>query len=512
MKTAYSYVRLSSKRQTKGSGEQRQMARAIEICEENGWTLADKTFSDLGVSAFTGSNRLKGDLGNFISLAKKHQLGDSPILILEQFDRFSRQDIDESEPAILDLLKSGVDIHVAFTGKTFTRESTKDMLSRIEILVSLKAAFDYSANLSKRIKGANVALRKRLKNGEIIRHRNTPLYYSFDADKKQYVQNEKAAIAKRVIDEYLKGKTMYGVATLLNNEDIPRIGYSKTVKWEVMNVKNILSNPSICGALRDNPNFYSEPLTDKATFDKIQTLLRGARNNKGRHSSTFINIFRGLARCPDCGGAFAIYSDYINRRTGKPHNQPYRYFRCTGVANGTKCGNKHAMNVWDIEEEFFAMFMKQDPETVFEATDTEIHQTEINNIDKQLDTISKRISKLLALDDDMESDEIKARYQGLKKEKETLMARKQELSTNAIDKAVLSEMAINFREVLEAMDFDILTDAVNKLHEKLQDPELRLKLRMMLPSIISKMEINTKARELTIYDLNKTPIYTTFTH
>jgi hypothetical protein len=173
--------------------------------------------------------------------------------------------------------------------------------------------------------------------------------------------------------------------------------------------------------LYDNPNFYSEPLTDKNTFEKIQTLLRSAKKNKGRHSSTFINIFRGLCRCPVCGGSIAIYSDYINRRTGQPHKHPYRYFRCTGVANGTQCKNKHAMNVKDIEDEFFAIFLKQDPEAVYNSANPK-NENEIIAIDKQLDTLSKKISKLLVLDIDL--TELQDTLSGLKKEKDTLLARK----------------------------------------------------------------------------------------
>jgi hypothetical protein len=152
-------------------------------------------------------------LAIFIELAKEKKLGDFPVLIIEQFDRFSRQDIDESEPAILDLLKTGVDIHVAFTNKTFTKESTKDLASRIEILLSLKAAFDYSENLSKRIKSANVTLKSKINAGEVMKQRNTPNYYSFDTDKKQYVQNDKSKIVKHIIKEFISGKTLYSIHT-----------------------------------------------------------------------------------------------------------------------------------------------------------------------------------------------------------------------------------------------------------------------------------------------------------
>src|SRR5436190_1301403 len=122
MKTAYSYVRLSSKGQIEGTGAQRQMSKPSAICKDHGWILSPKSFKDLGVSAHKGDNRLKGDLSTFIQLAKEKKLGKEPVLLLEAFDRYSRQDIDESEPALLELLKMGVDVHIAFSNKTFTAD------------------------------------------------------------------------------------------------------------------------------------------------------------------------------------------------------------------------------------------------------------------------------------------------------------------------------------------------------------------------------------------------------
>ncbi len=174
MKTAHSYVRLSRKNQIKGSGAERQLAKPEAICQANGWSLSDKTF--WFNIAWKGKNRLKGDLATFIGLIKNGKLAAKSVLILEAFDRFSRQDIDESEPAILDLLKAGCDIHVAYANKTFTKDSTKNLVDRIEILVSLKAAHDYSQNLSKRIKDHRAIKARRMQGGEILRHHNAPRY------------------------------------------------------------------------------------------------------------------------------------------------------------------------------------------------------------------------------------------------------------------------------------------------------------------------------------------------
>lgn len=156
IENAYSYIRLSSKKQLRGTGEHRQSTRAEAICEQMGWQLSPLTFQDLGVSAFTGKNRLTGALAEFIRLAKTGKLSPNPVLILEAWDRFSRQDLDESEKAVLELLRSGVAIHIGFGNRTFTRASTKDLAARVEILVAMKGAFDYSANLSRRVKTPNL--------------------------------------------------------------------------------------------------------------------------------------------------------------------------------------------------------------------------------------------------------------------------------------------------------------------------------------------------------------------
>jgi PBP1b-binding outer membrane lipoprotein LpoB len=74
-------------------------------------------------------------------------------------------------------------------------------------------------------------------------------------------------------------------------------------------------------------------------------------------------------------------------------------------------------------------------------------------------------------------------------------------------------MAINFKRLyadlmIEQPDIDDkYSDALAKLREKLQDPELRLKLRMMLPSIISKINFDTIRNEFEIFDVSGKPLY-----
>lgn len=92
--------------------------------------------------------------------------------VIESLDRFSRQDIDSSEPAIINLLKAGVAIHVKFTGQTFTKASTIELGDRIVIMVALKSAFTYSQQLSERVTAAKNRKLARLENGEAVNIRD----------------------------------------------------------------------------------------------------------------------------------------------------------------------------------------------------------------------------------------------------------------------------------------------------------------------------------------------------
>ncbi len=67
MATAYSYVRFSSKKQSKGDSLRRQREWAETYCAEHGHTL-DRSLKleDLAISSFKGKNAETGALGLFL--------------------------------------------------------------------------------------------------------------------------------------------------------------------------------------------------------------------------------------------------------------------------------------------------------------------------------------------------------------------------------------------------------------------------------------------------------------
>ncbi|MSU61256.1 MAG: recombinase family protein [Pedosphaera sp.] len=517
MRTAYSYVRLSSKRQTKdtSTGQTRQLERAAAICKEKGWHLSPKTFLDLGVSGYKGENRLQGSLAKFIKLAKEGKLGEQPVLLLEGFDRFSRQNIDKAEPAFVDLLKSGVDIHVSLTNKTFTKEHTKELLSRVEILVSIKQAHDFSALLSSRIKSTQELRDRKIRSGQVIRTCNVPRYYAFDDAAKTYIQTPAADIVKRIIKDYLDGNSLYRISQTLNTEQIPCIGYKARVKWSRMTIRGILQTEALYGIHKGNEAFFKDPICDKDTFDRIRVLLKQNSGNRGRFGSDFVNMFRGIAKCPVCKGSMSAGVQFINSKTGKAKKEPYRYFRCSSVSNSIPCTNRHNFNLKEIETEFFAVFMQQDPEAVFRQNDDGANQKEITRTQTELDKVSKKIKTLLE-DDDL--SEVKAKLQELRKQRQSLNTKLQGLQLNRSAQVVRMENIVDFKRLLAAVKkpTETFTTAdkmnfekgISSLEQKLKNNAIRMKVRNILPSIISRIDFNAVKGWWKVYDLNGKDIYT----
>src|SRR5215207_4053079 len=97
MRLAISYLRFSTGEQAKGDSQRRQWSTARAYAAENKLEIID-TLKDLGVSAFRGKNRIKGALGQLLSLAESGELQRRGItdLIVEALDRLSRDEIDEA--------------------------------------------------------------------------------------------------------------------------------------------------------------------------------------------------------------------------------------------------------------------------------------------------------------------------------------------------------------------------------------------------------------------------------
>ena len=163
---AYSYQRFSTPEQSAGDSLRRQTQLAEELCKRRGWHL-DTTLvrPDKGVSAFRGGN-LNANLGEFLSCVQRGVVKPGSVLIVESFDRISREGIDRGYDTIKGILKAGIGI-ATLSPERFFDESATRSLSRgaLEILMILERACEESEMKSRRVLAAWEAKRNALYQG-----------------------------------------------------------------------------------------------------------------------------------------------------------------------------------------------------------------------------------------------------------------------------------------------------------------------------------------------------------
>lgn len=97
---AYSYIRFSHPDQRRGNSLRRQLNRSHRYCEQKRLRL-DNTIQDLARSAFHNAHTVTGNLGAFLTLVRAGDIKPGSYLLIESFDRLSR---DEFWPAF-DLIR-----------------------------------------------------------------------------------------------------------------------------------------------------------------------------------------------------------------------------------------------------------------------------------------------------------------------------------------------------------------------------------------------------------------------
>ena len=146
MKTAYSFIRWSTKRQSRESSDsnRRQTKSAQDWCQDNGYTLSNQVFIGAGESGYKASHlKVKdgiaiGALARFIEAVEQKKIIPNSVLCVDSVDRWSRQEILDALEPFTKLLNLGIGI--VFTGsplkKLISREAIKKDPSIINWLIN----------------------------------------------------------------------------------------------------------------------------------------------------------------------------------------------------------------------------------------------------------------------------------------------------------------------------------------------------------------------------------------
>lgn len=333
LRRAVSYLRFSTPEQAKGSSEARQMALTLEHCKNEGLELFEK-FHDRGRSAYRGNHRKKGRFGDFMRAVEEGTFPRGTVLIVESFDRLSREQVTVALQQFLTLINDhGIEIHVVADGRRpgiYTKENL-DTHSLFLAIIEMSRAFGESERKGQLTSGAWDRLRSSGKpvgkNGgrPMGKHPSWLLWKRGQWE----VMKERAAVVRRIFELAVKQRLgRYEIAVRLVAEQAPHWGTGSF--WTASGVKRALDNPAVAGRLEPrrskNPNArvienYYPVLLPYDEYLEAQRVIRARASGGGRPRKIHQEaLLTGITWARSC----RVHRGFSQQRSGK-HQLTYSY-------------------------------------------------------------------------------------------------------------------------------------------------------------------------------------------
>jgi DNA invertase Pin-like site-specific DNA recombinase/chaperonin cofactor prefoldin len=501
---------------------------AQSVCADKGWTLVDLP-PDEGMSGFKGINKVKGTLGTFLKRVKAGEIKQGSVLIIEKMDRFSRNEIDLVIPDFLNLLQSNVEIFSCVDNTHYTlADIRKNGMLLNYAVMAMAMANDYSKSLGSRIKKATDIKLAQCRNGlKMNMGPWMPNWVDFIGNPKQpgdFKLNEKADTIKRIISEYIAGKSMFGIARGLIKDNIPS---PQEGKWAQYSISKILNSPKLLGTLDVKgiviPNYYPSVIT-QAQWEQVQSKLKENSQRKGGSNTTdyVANLFRNRCKCAHCGST--LQARKVVRTT-------HYLYTCPRKRLGA-CKSKSSMRVSYLEVDFFLLYLQQSPELLLSSNTTE-HSEKVSRIQADILRLDKTIKDTTELIGLVPITELKSKLTSLENKRQSLKTELDKLNSNMLTSSKAPQALADIKSIVgsffssasassidsllaqygnteegfakaisahkETQEFD---KAVKELEDKLEDNTIRKKLLGLLPSLVKSIIIDTTKKRYSIVSHN----------
>ncbi|CAN1723787.1 site-specific DNA recombinase [Hyphomicrobium sp. 1Nfss2.1] len=401
---AYSYLRFSTPEQQRGDSFRRQKELAEGYAAAEGLELDNRSFEDLGVSAFRGKNASSGMLRTFLEAVEEGAIAKGSYLLVESLDRLSRAAARKALHQLEEICDAGIVVITLTDGKRYDSEGLdKDPMALMFALVVMMRAHEESAMKSGRLKAAWKAKRSRAKEKPVTSR--TPAWIRVGENGALELVGAHAAVVRRVFDMTLAGMGQHAIAATFNREGIPTFGKGRY--WQRSYIAKVLGNPATVGTFvphtveyvdgkrRRRPaevvEGYFPAVVSKADFERVQALSRGAPAT--RSSSALRNLFGGLARCPKCHSTMTRVSKGSGPKGGKP------YLVCVVAKQGGKCVYR-AVPLEPLEQAFLGgvsdLIREIPSERTVAASDAHAIERMLADVDAQINKINPKDTLKLA--------------------------------------------------------------------------------------------------------------------
>jgi len=314
---AFSYLRFSTGEQAKGDSTRRQAAAAEEWCRRNEAVLDARLHMDPAISAFRGKNARSGALAEFLAAVRAKDVPAGSYLLIEDFDRLSRDFIDNALTLFLEILKAGVSIvTLGFGGRVFNTETLRKDPSAMYISMgSMVRAHEESQRKSDLVSAAWGAKRNRLDVQRLTR--TCPAWLRpADGPNKFEVIEGRGELIRWMFEQYLEGHGTEKIANMLQDRREPIWdGRGRTARvWRQSYIEKVLINRAVLGEFQPHRlangarvpageviKEYYPQIVSPELFHSAQARRKGNRKRPGRVGTGVSNLFTHIAICSRTG-------------------------------------------------------------------------------------------------------------------------------------------------------------------------------------------------------------------
>jgi uncharacterized protein YdcH (DUF465 family) len=501
---------MSRPEQAKGDSLRRQLKGARDYATSHGLTLVED-LRDIGVSAFKGRNSTEGTLGTFLKAIEAGTVKPGAVLIIENLDRLSRQQVSTALRLFLSILDAGVEIATLSDGQRYTKTSIDDGPTQILIsILSMSRAHEESALKARRVSEAWHRKRENAAAGAPMTAMG-PAWLSLTADRKKWLSRDgREHIVRRIFSEATAGIGAMTIARRLTQEGIAPWGPDRKKSpgrlrgWQPSAIKKILSNEAAMGtfqphirqagkrvphgpAIADYFPVVVSPEDFWAARAAIQARSKGASGRKGPRIA---NLLAGLCKCGACGGPVHL----INK--GQPPKGG-RYLQCDRARRHAGCRARDLHRYEDVERGVFATLSQASFASIFEAEKqaSKEWREQSETIEAQIRDLKHKQSRFLELlDDDADSvdDPIAERIRLLREQIRAATAERRRMmekirGAQAVEQS--GDAGEQFERALEKIEaIDLLTDESERYSAR---ANLAQALRRVVRAVVFHIDLAT---------------------
>lgn len=307
MTIAYSYIRFSSEQQAKGDSIRRQQELTTLFLERNkhlGLVLdTGLDLRDEGKSAYKGVHATKGALGVFLRMVEDNLIEKGSWLLVENFDRLSRQEPTKALRQFQDLIDADIVVVTLHDGKIFDKEqmNSDGGISLILSIMMMARANEESKTKGLRVKAAWGNKFDKISQGVTLTKR-VPFWVNPD-DRTKTIK-EKVPVIKQIFKMAADGYGSTSIAKTLNADNIPS-ATGRAKFWSAGTIKKLLKSPNVIGTLVTGDGAehaaYYPVVVSESVYQKVVNLNLSSKT--ARSSGSTIHPLSGIVKCAVCGSS-----------------------------------------------------------------------------------------------------------------------------------------------------------------------------------------------------------------